>query len=136
MAVPFIHLRDAVIFADGSDLLSPGDNAAGHVGNPEVAHRLEELRNGLTALTTAAEDRDFAFGVDLREPVGNVVLRNERAADIGDFILERLANIEDENVLARIEPPLQFPHAELGDSILQCRLHFGIRQTTVDFPVI
>ena len=75
----------------------------------------------------AALDDDFAVAVDFGQALRDVVLRDERAADLGDLVLVGLADVEEENIFAGVEALLEFLHAELGDSVLHCCSPDGFR---------
>jgi hypothetical protein len=53
-------------------------------------------------------DDDLAAGVEFAEAFGQFVHRNQVSAEVADLVLVRLAHLEHEQVIAGIEPPLQF----------------------------
>ena len=91
------------------DLVGPGENAAGEIFHFGVALLREELGDALAAAAGAALHDDLAVAVDLGETLRHLALRNERAADVGDLIFVRLANVEDENIFARIAAAASVP---------------------------
>src|ERR1700691_1763229 len=102
-------------------------------GKPRL---LEKLRDTLAAPARFALHDNLAVAIDLRKPLRNLILRNELTADIRDLIFERLANIENEQVLTSVHAPLQFPHAELGNSILHCLFLFGFGPNAAELLVV
>ena len=60
------------------------------------------------ALRLVAMDDDLAAGVELADALGQVIHRNQVSAEVADLVLVRLAHVEHEQVIAGVEPPLQF----------------------------
>ena len=50
---------------------------------------------------------DLFAGIEFVHPIRQFAERNQMSADVADVILVRLANIENVNVVAAIEPLLQ-----------------------------
>ncbi len=67
---------------------------------------------------------------------GTSFLRHQLAADVGDLIFERLAHIENEQILACVHAPFQFLHADLRNSILQCALLFRCGRDAAELLIV
>ncbi len=94
-------------------------DAAGEVGYAGVAGFGEELGYALGADAGVAMDDDFAVAVDLGEAVGDFVLRDQFAANLGDLVLPGFAYVDQLDFNARVDALLKFIYGELGDSVLQ-----------------
>ena len=60
------------------------------------------------ALRLVAMDDDLAAGVELADALGQVIQRDKVSAEVADLVFVRLAHLEYEQVIAGVEPPLQF----------------------------
>src|SRR5215469_14388023 len=78
---------------------------------------LLQKRDGLgTAAAHLAVDDDFAAGVEFVHALRQIVERDQVSADIANLIFVRLADIEDEQIVLRVQAPLQFFDLNLGNS--------------------
>ena len=101
------------------DLFAPRFNAAGKVGDAGVALLPEKLRNTLAARASVTVHNDLSLAVDLGQPLGNLILGDQLAADLGDLLLPGFAHVEKENLLACVDAALQLFHGDLGNSVDQ-----------------
>lgn len=85
----------------GIHLVGPSQDSAREVDNTGIPGLLQELGDALAASAALTVNHDVAVAIDFRKAQRNVILRNELPANVGDLILEGLADIENEQVLAR-----------------------------------
>ena len=76
-------------------------------------------------LAAAAMRHDFARAVEFIHAARKVAERNQVAAEIANLILVRLAHVEDEEIVAAIEPRLQLSRSNLRHGGLRRRGFFA-----------
>src|ERR1019366_3663428 len=102
------HSRALVLRYAWIHFVGPGKDAAGQVlyfGKAGLAKQSDRLG---AAESAAAVGHDFAARIQLVQARGQIAQRDEMSAKVADLIFVRLAGVEDEQVVARVEPGLQF----------------------------
>src|ERR1035438_3016305 len=90
------------------DLIGPSQNAARQVGGTAESRLAQKLYCLSAATTHLAMHYDLAAGIQLTNPFGQVVQRDQMSADVADLVFVGLANIEDVYVFSRDETALEF----------------------------
>src|SRR6266849_8163206 len=91
----------------GVHFIRPGEDAALEVPDLAEAGLAQELDGLGRALSAAAVRDDFARAVELVRASRQLSQRDQMAAEVADLILVRLADVEDEDLLAAVQTRLQ-----------------------------
>src|SRR5918999_1793528 len=105
---PRLVLRDARV-----DLLAPGVDAALDVVDVLEARVVQELDGPRAAPAGLAVDGERLVTVELDEALGELGERDETRADVSHLVLVRLAHVEDGDLVAVLQAPLELLDRDL-----------------------
>ena len=98
----------------GVDSLRPGIDAAGQVVDLCEPRLAEEVSSLGAASAHLAVDDDLPAGVELADPLWQVIQRDQVAANVADLVLVRLTHIEHKEVIAPVKALLEFFNGDIG----------------------
>src|SRR5215218_909325 len=108
MFSPGLVLRDARVY-----LLAPGVDATPDVVDVLEAGVLEELDGPRAAPAALAVDGKSLVPVELDQALRQLGEGNEPRADVGDLVLVRLAHVENRDLVAVLQAPLELLDRDL-----------------------
>ena len=92
--------------ASGIDPVRPGQNPASQVVDFLESGLLQEIHGLGAAHAGAAMRHDLFAGIQFADPLRKIAQRNQVSVDVADLIFVRLADVEDEKIVASIQAPL------------------------------
>src|SRR5579864_1250475 len=97
--------------------IGPCIDPASQVQNLLETRLLQECNCLGAASAHFAMDHNFAAGIQLVDPLRQIVQRNQVSAQVADLIFMRLAHVENKHVVLLVQTALQFFYLNLRNSV-------------------
>src|SRR5262245_2529618 len=103
-------MRPSIFGHTGIDVVGPGGDAAGQVDEMTLKAGALQRIDGLGAASThLAVHNRLAIRIDLVHAIEHLAQRNQFGIwYLGDLVLMRLAHVDNLNVFAAVDSPLEF----------------------------
>src|ERR1700722_17853254 len=122
--MPALPGECSILRNTGIDFVGPGEDTALQIQNLAEARFAQEIDSFGGALAAAAMRHDLSRRVEFMDAARQFPERNQLSVEIADLVFVRLAHIENEEIVAFIEPRLQFLWRDLWNRQIRRRGFF------------